>query len=538
MYRLSNLNRLAGVVARARRVHRASRTLSSSVLLAFCFFVQQSLTAATTCEELLRTSLPGGAITSAQTVAAGAFNPRAEGGGFGGGPAPNYSALPAFCRLQASLRPSPDSDIQIELWMPASSEWNGKFFGVGNGGLGGGAEVSPVGLANALRMGYAASGNNTGHAGDSRYALDHPEKIKDFGYRSVHEMTVAAKALIREYYGRSPNLSYTAGGGGGATAALSSSQRYPDDYDSVAVNGMSSYFTRQTFGQMWIWQATHKDNASYIPAAKYSTLHKAALDSCDAKDGLKDGIIGDPEGCHFDPSVTRCKGPDGPDCLTAPQVEAAKKIYSGPHNSRTGDEVYSPLYPGSEMGWGPLAGGDEPFPVPVEFFKYFVFRDPKWDYKTRPVNFDDDLQLADRPENSPMNSIAPDLGPFFSRGGKFLLVDGWSDNLIPPKIAINYYHAVVAKVGPKKAAESMRFFMVPGMQHGPGTAGAENFYFDNLSLLTAWKEDGKAPDRLVVKHYKDGVQIGTRLVCQYPKIARYRGTGNTEDFSSYVCKRP
>jgi len=208
---LGRLDRLAGVVARARRVHRASLTLSSSVLLASCIFVQQSLTAATTCEDLLRTSLPGGAITSAQTVAAGRFNPRAEGGGFGGGPAPNYSALPAFCRVQASLRPSPDSDIQIELWMPASSEWNGKFFGVGNGGLGGGAEVSPVGLANALRMGYAASGNNTGHAGDSRYALDHPEKIKDFGYRSVHEMTVAAKALIREYYGRSPKLSYTAG---------------------------------------------------------------------------------------------------------------------------------------------------------------------------------------------------------------------------------------------------------------------------------------------------------------------------------------
>jgi len=425
----------------------------------------------------------------------------------------------------------------MELWMPVSESWNRKFLGIGNGGLGGGAGMNPAPLANAIRMGYAGASNNTGHDGDSSYALGHPEKIKDFGYRSVHEMTVVAKDLMKQYYGSGPRLSYVAGGGGAAIAGLSSAQRYPADYDSVAVTGMASYFTRQTFGQMWIWQATHKDKASFIPPAKYAVLHNAALAGCDATDGLKDGIIGDPEGCQFDPAVTLCKDVDAQDCLTAPQVEAAKKIYSGPHNPRTGTEIYSPMYPGSELGWGPLAGGDEPFPVPIEFFKYFVFRDPNWNYKRRPVNFDSDLQLADNPENAPMDSVAPDLGRFFSRGGKLLLIGGWSDNLIPPKISINYYRAVVAKVGPKKASESMRFFMVPGMLHGPGTGGAENFDFDSLSLLTGWKEDHKVPDQLIVRHYKGGTQVGSRLVCQYPQIARYQGSGNTEDPSNYVCKR-
>ena len=194
------------------------------------------------------------------------------------------------------------------------------------------------------------------------------------------------------------------------------------------------------------------------------------------------------------------------------------------------------MYPGSELGWGALAGGAAPLGIPVEFFKYFVFRDPNWDYKTRPVNFDSDLTLADRPENAPVNSVNPDLGAFFAHGGKLLLVDGWADNQVPCKVAVNYYHAVVAKLGAKKAKESMRFFMVPGMQHGPGTTGPDNFTFDALALLTDWKENGKVPDHLIVNHYKDGQEAGQRLVCQYPQIAMYKGSGNIEDPASYKCR--
>ena len=531
---------------------------------------------ATTCENLTTLSLPNTTITLAQTVAPGAFTPPpapARGGApaaaapaaaqapAGRGRGQPFADLPAFCRVQATLKPSIDSDIRMELWMPAASaegsgeprrsseersrvatSWNGKLRGTGNGGLGGGAGVNAAGLANGVRLGYATAGNNTGHEGDSRYAIDHPEKIKDFGYRAAHEMTVASKALIKAFYDKDPTYSVMAEGGGGTIAALSSAQRYPEDYEVIAVTGMSSYLTRHTFAQMWFWQATHKDTASYIPQEKYTVLHDAALNACDGLDGLKDGIIGAVERCKFDPVVTQCKGgptggqADAAGCLTVPQVEAARKIYAGPTNPRTKQALYSPMYPGSELGWGQLAGGDAPLGIPLEFFKYYVFKDPNWDYKTRPVDFDKDVPLADKPEIQPVNAVDPDLRKFFARGGKLLLVDGWSDTAVPPKVATNYYRNVVAKTGAKAVKESMRFFMVPGMGHGPGTNGVENFNFDALSVIEQWKQTGRAPDQLIVDHYKNGIEVGKRLVCQYPQVAMYQGSGNTEDPGSYSCK--
>ena len=506
------------------------------VALTVAFASASSLSSAATCESLRSLSLPNTTITLAQTVGAGSFTAPARGGPQGGGRGQQFNDLPEFCRVQATLKPSSDSDIKMELWMPAGTSWNGKFRGTGNGGLGGGAAVNAGALANGVRRGYATAGNNTGHEGDSSYALDHPEKIKDFGFRAAHEMTVASKALVAAFYGKAPQYSYMAEGGGGTIAALSSAQRFPDDYDTIAVTGMSSYLTRHTFGQMWIWQATHKDAASFIPPEKYAVLHKAALNACDTLDGLKDGIIGDVARCKFDPSVTMCKTNEGPDCLTAAQFDASKKIYAGPHNPRTGEEVYSPLYPGSELGWGQLAGGDTPLGLPVEFFKFYVLRDPAWDYKTRPINFDSDVTASNRADIQPVNAVDPDLSKFFARGGKLLLVDGWADTSVPPKVAINYYNAVVRKLGANRVGESMRFFMVPGMGHGPGANGSENFNFDALATIEQWKERGNAPDQLAVDHYKDGKQVGTRLVCQYPRVAVYKGNGDAENSASYTCK--
>jgi feruloyl esterase len=310
----------------------------------------------------------------------------------------------------------------MELWMPVAASWNQKFRGTGNGGLGGGASVNAGPLANGVRLGYATAGNNTGHEGDSSYAIDHPEKIKDFGYRAAHETVVASKAFIKAYYDTPLKYSVSSEGGGGTIAALSAAQRYPEDFDIIAVTGMSSHLSRHTFAQMWIWQATHQDEASFIAPEKYPILHQGALNACDANDGLKDGVIGNPEACKFDPVVVQCKAAVAANCLTAAQVEAARKIYSGPINPRTKQEIYSPLYPGSELGWGQLAGGAQPLGIPVEFFRYFVYRDPKWDYKTRPVNFDSDVAVADRPEIAAVNAVDPDLRKYFARGGKLLLV--------------------------------------------------------------------------------------------------------------------
>lgn len=487
--------------------------------------------AATACEDLSKVSLPNTTITLAQTVPAGAFTAPA-----GRGAANQFGNLPAFCRVQATLKPSSDSDIKMEFWMPAAASWNGKFRGTGNGGLGGGVAVNANALANGVRLGYATAGNNTGHEGDSAYAIDHPEKIKDFGYRAAHEMTVTSKALIKRYYDSPLQYSVMAEGGGGTIAALSSAQRYPEDYDVIAITGMSSYLSRHTFGQMWYWQATHQDANSFIPTDKYRVLHEAALNACDAKDGLKDGLISNPEACTFDPAVVQCKDAVTSTCLTAPQVEAARKIYSGPINPRTKQQVYSPMYPGSELGWAQLAGGEQPLGIPIEFFKYFVFKDPKWDYKTRPVNFDTDVALADRGDVAPVNAVDPDLSKFFARGGKLLLVDGWADSSVPPKVAINYYKAVVTKLGTKSVQASMRFFMVPGMGHGPGTTGEENFNYDALAVIEQWKQTGKPPDTLVFDHYKNAMMVGKRLVCQYPKVPTYKGAGNTEDPGNFTCK--
>ena len=486
------------------------------------------------CAALSRVSLANVTITSASFAAAGTMPaPPARGGGAGAAAANPFADLPAVCRVAATLKPSADSDIKMELWLPAA--WNGKFKGTGNGGLGGGAGVGLNALAAGVRRGYATAGHNTGHEGDSSYALEHPEKIKDFGYRATHEMTVASKALVRAFYGKAPTLSYMAEGGGGTIAALSSAQRYPEDYDTIAVTGMSSYLTRHTFAQMWIWQATHADAASVIPPDTYPVLHDAVLAACDTLDGLKDGIVGDPLGCRFDVRTVQCKAGAATVCLTAPQVEAARKIYQGPKHARTGAELYSPLYPGSELGWGQLAGGDQPLGIPVEFFKFYVLRDPAWDYRTRPINFDSDVAASDRPDIQPVNAIDPDLRRFFARGGKLLLVDGWNDAAVPPKVAINYFNRVVATVGERQTRESMRFFMVPGMGHGPGTQGPENFDFDALGLIEQWKEKGIVPDQLVVAHYKGGKRVGSRLVCQYPRIAFYKG-GDSEDPASFECR--
>ena len=455
------------------------------VLLVALILAPVPTLAGTACADLKNLSLANTKITLAETVAAGAFRPPA---GDKGGPQ-QFADLPAFCRIQATLTPTSDSDIKIELWMPAAASWNGKFRGTGNGGLGGGASIPAGPLAGGVRGGYAAAGNNTGHEGGSNYAIGHPEKVKDFGYRSSHEMTVVSKALIAAFYDAPLKYSVMAESGGGTIAALSAAQRYPEDYDVLAVTSMSSYLSRHTFGQMWIWYATHESDASFIPPAKYEVLHQAALKACDADDGLADGIIGTAERCHFDPVVIQCKGADAPDCLTAPQVAAARKIYAGPKNPRTGKQIYSPLYPGSELGWGQLAGGAEPLGIPVDFFRYYVFQDPNWDYKTRRLNWDSDVALAERPEIAAVNAVDPDLRKYFARGGKLLLIGGWNDNGVPPDVAGELLQGRGRQDG--REGHARIHALLHGSRHEPrsGNHGSREFQHRHAGLDRAVEAD-------------------------------------------------
>jgi feruloyl esterase len=483
---------------------------------------------AATCESLASAALPNAKITMAQVVDAGKFTLPAPPPGAG----PRFDDLPSFCRVTATLQPSSDSDIRAEFWMPVSN-WNGRFqptaAGVFLGSINYGA------MANIVRSGAATATSNNGHEGGSAsFALGHPEKLRDFAERAGHETAVDAKLLIQAFYGNAPSFSLMNECGGGGRSAITEIQRYPDDLDMAMVGGLDTNSTHHTLGQMWVWQATHKDQASYIPPEKYSAINKAALEACDAKDGAKDGLIQNPAKCKFDPGVLECKNGDGPGCLTKPQVEAARKIYSPVTNPRTGQYLLGPLMPGSELGWGVMAGA-QPFPYSVEFFRYLVFKDASWDYKTRPVNFDSDVALADAPENQIVNAKNPDLSKFLGHGGKLLLLGGWNDTAIAPSTNYDYYNAVMAKMG-NKAKDSVRLFMIPGMGHCPGGNGPSTFDIDSLGLLDQWRNTGKAPDRLIAQHRGNGQPDRKILVCAYPKIAVFKGSGDMDDPANFVCK--
>jgi len=250
---------------------------------------------------------------------------------------------------------------------------------------------------------------------------------------------------------------------------------------------------------------------------------------------MKDGLLENPKRCHFDPNVLLCKGADSPECLTAAQVEAAKKIYAGPKNPRTGEQIFPGLEPGSENGWVFFAREREP-PIVASHFKYLVFKNPNWDFHT--LNFDSDVALADKLDNGIITATNPNLKEFFAQGGKLLLYHGWNDGAIAPQNTINYYNSVAdAMGGSAKVQDSMRLFMAPGMDHCYGGDGP--FDFDTIAALEQWAEKGNAPDRIVAGHLLKGSPKPdrTRPLCPYPQVAKYKGSGGTDEASNFVCAK-
>jgi len=479
---------------------------------------------ASACDSLTTLSLKDARITGAHLVPPGQFSAPGQVGG--GSP---YKNLQEFCRVSATLTPSSDSDIKVEVWLPVAG-WNGKFQAVGNGGWAG--VISYSALADAVRAGYASASTDTGHVGGGgAFALGHPEKLIDFSWRSEHEMTVKAKAIVQAFYGSGPKLSYWNGCSTGGRQGLKEAQMFPDDYDGIIAGAPAN----RTAVSLWIAHAVLKDPASYIPPSKYPVIHQAALAACDARDGLKDGLIDDPTKCSFDPAVLLCKEGDSPSCLTQPQVTAAKKIYSPAVNPRTGNELFSSLVPGTELGWGVQALGPEPSANIYDQYRYVVFKDPNWDWKT--FNFDSDVVRGDRPENLIMNATDPNMKPFFARGGKLLLYHGWSDPNVPTVNTIKYYESVVDNLGGAvSASKSVRLFLAPGMGHCGGGEGPN--VFDRVGALERWVEKGEAPGRVIASHAADGKVDRTRPLCPYPQVAKYTGAGSTDDAANFVCAAP
>jgi feruloyl esterase len=430
------------------------------------------------------------------------------------------------------MKPTADSEIKFELWLPASG-WNGKLEANGNGGWTG--SIAPATLAAGLQRGYAAAMTDTGHDGGSAsFALGHPEKLIDFGFRAVHEMTVKSKAIVAAFYGDGPKLSYWNGCSAGGRQALKEAQRYPEDFNGIVAGSPGINWTGRAVQAVWIGQANHKDETSTIPPAKFAAIHSAAIDACDAADGVKDGIIEDPTRCKFDPGVLECKGPDGPACLTTPQVETARKIYASVTNPRTKEEIFPGHEPGSELGWNTMAG-PQAFGLGLDLFKFIVFKDPNWDYRT--FNFDSDVALTAKADGGVMNALDPNLKPFFARGGKIVQYHGWADPQISPLSSVRYYNTVLDTLGGAgKVTDSYRLFMVPGMAHCGGGEGTSTF--DMLTAVEQWVETKKAPDQIMASRVRDGKVDRTRPLCPYPQVAKYKGSGSIDEAANFSCKLP
>jgi len=498
------------------------------------------MAAAASCESLKSLALPQTTIIAAQLVPAGAFTPPAPQRGPAGGPSP-FADLPAFCRVAAEVERPLDTAVKFEIWMPAQG-WNGDFqpaaSGFGGGTIGYGS--NEAGMSRFLRSGAATGATNRGHdsGGSPRW------KSSDISSAAYHLMVDRGKKIVAAFYDARPKFTLmNECGGAGSRDALQLVQDWPGDLDMATAIGFTNWGTHHGIAQMWVYQATHKTPESFIPKNKYRIIHQAALDACDAKDGVRDGIIEDPEHCNVDPGVLLCKQGDAPDCLTAAQVEAVRTIYSTPVHARTGAYLYGSMPPGGELGWEEMAG-DTPYPFAVPFFRDQVFRDPNWDYRTHPVNFAADADLADSPQNLPINATNPDISKFIDRGGKLLLMGGWNDHTLGPGNNVHYYETVLARMGARRVRNAVRLFMVPGMDHclgdgyGPNARFPSDYAveFDPIAAMKQWKATGEAPDRIIVS--TKGKEERNRLVCAYPNVAQYKGTGSTSDPMNFFCKKP
>jgi feruloyl esterase len=495
--------------------------------LLFALLISPSLLASD-CEGLASLSLPNTTITKAELVAPGGFEvpglPPAQQGGF--------RQLPGFCRVAATVRPTPDSEIKMEVWMPSRERWNGKFMGVGNGGWSG-SIVYPA-LSVAVNRGYAAASTNTGHdGGTAEFALGHPEKLADFGYRAVHEMTVKGKAITAALYDKGPEKSYWNGCSSGGKQGLKEAQKFPDDYDGIIAGAPANYWTHLMIGDLWPAYVSNKTPGSALSPGKLKVLHEAALAACDARDGVKDGLIEDPAQCKFDPATVACKGAETDVCLTAAQVESARKIYAGA-KFKGGKPIFPGMVPGSELVWPALAGA-KPFAIPMSHFQVVVFKDTAWDYLS--LDFDRDIKLADKIDNGLLNATDPDLKPFFARGGKLLMYHGWNDQLITPLNSVDYYNSVVKKMGGvAKIDDSYRLFMAPAMNHCSGGDGP--FRADYISVIDDWVTKGKAPEKIVAEHVTANKVDRSRPLCPYPQVAKYSGSGSSDESSNFTCVAP
>jgi len=447
---------------------------------------------------------------------------------------PASSDAPEHCRVAGLIQP----EIRFEVSLPAV--WNGRLYMFGNGGYAGEALDAPGRAATARRAlshGFATAQMNTGH--DALVEplgtfASSPQKLVDYAYRGVHVTTLTAKRILQAYYDAAPRRSYFDGCSTGGRQGLISAQRFPDDFDGIAVGAPVLNFSGTMIGYLGIQRALA---AAPIPPPKLRVLADAVYAKCDAADGLKDGLIDDPRRCGFRASadVPRCPDDvDGPSCFTSNQLRALDSIYGG--TTRSGEPFFPGWPVGAEAGWAPWFVSPQ---TPIQtafaetFFKYIAFgrANPSYDWKTFNLEADlDKLQAA----HALLDATDPDLSRFKARGGRIVSYFGWADPALNPLMGVGYYESVRQRVPP--AEDFYRLFMVPGMSHCTGGVGPSTF--DAFTPLVAWVEKGTAPASIVGSRIVDGKVVRTRPLCPYPQVASYKGSGSIDEAASFTCAAP
>jgi len=454
--------------------------------------------------------------------------------------------VPEFCRAQGESRPTGDSQIRFELWMPVKG-WNGRYYQLGNGGYAG--SIPYALMAAELRRGNAVAATDTGHVGDAfdaSWALGHPERIIDYGSRSLKETAEAARALVRAYYGTNAERKYFVGCSNGGRQALLLAQRFPADWDGILAGAPALNWTRQLASFAWYQQALRSDPESWVDPGALSTVQQLAIASCTQAARVVDGVPTDPRHCRFDAAAYVCNGERTRQCLTSKQATALKLLQDGPADPRSGVRLYfgfeatAAAVPGNWDRW--IVNADRNAPsqrlLSEQFFRHIVFADANWQLEQFDASRDFDLAqrrqvLGDASLESVLNATDDDLSAFARRDAKLLMYAGWADALISPRAVVAYYEAVVARMGREPAQRFIRLFMVPGMTHcqgGPGphvfgqsalTSGlVDDEAHDARRALETWVEHGRAPLSLVAaKYVNDDPAQGvakTAVLCPFP----------------------
>jgi feruloyl esterase len=533
---------------------RAASVLSAALVTSLVG-ISATPAAAATCASLAGLALPDTTITAAQSVAAGSYT------------APDgevFADLPAFCRIAATLTPTSDSNIKIEVWMPYSG-WNGRYLGTGNGGIAG--LIVYRTLALLLPLNYAVANTDMGTSPAAtdplggRVLTGHPEKQIDYATRSTNLMTVRSKRIIEAFYGEPSKHSYFLGCSTGGGQALHEALQFPGDYDGIVAGAPLMNNTHHAAGLLWDYAAFNSSPVD-ITAAQATAVTAAIVKKCAGKDGglSSDNFLTDPRDCRWNPAALQCTGgaADVGTCLTVPQVAAMRKLYEGPINPRTGERILAGRVRGSESNNG--------YPAAIASLTtssgsptYWVFGN---DFDWLTFDFDHDMDTFDEEMAARLNANTADLEEFKSHGGKLIITHGFADPLVPTLSTVAYYERLITnqtrdgrhdegerKEDLRRTQEFARLFLLPGVAHCGGGAGPDTVEGDQippgpnsttiarlaLDPLVQWVEHGIAPDRIIAYHVTNGVTDLARPVCPYPALPRYSGVGDTTKASSFAC---